>query len=271
VIGARDTITLAPGVSVRAGRLEDRVRSESWPLNASAVFVLERAGRPLGETVSAFAKAFQLPFERAREDVLRFVWELNGLALVNVERSGSRIRRVREWLALAARLAPAGAVPAAVTRRRALDTRSTGRALVSCLVAVSSRVAAVAGIAAALTAQVAVAAGPSGLGAALVVGASTGLGLGLHEAAHAALLHGVPSALVTRGRRTSVLHAAVPPTRRMIVAVGAPLGVALIGILAVGTGSFAALPLLVVAGCPLTAHALALTVVGGDGRVACGL
>ena len=26
-----------------------------------------------------------------------------------------------------------------------------------------------------------------------------------------------------------------------------------------------------IAGCPLAAHALALTVVGGDGRVACGL
>lgn len=271
MIGAADTIRLAPAVTVQEGRLEDGIRSESWPLNATATFVLEHAGRPLGETVVAFAEAFGLPSDRAREDVLRFVWQLNALALVNVERSGSRLRRLREWLALAARLAPAGAVPAALTRRRAVDTRTVGRALASCLVAIAPRAAAVAAVATALTSQVAVAAGPYGLEAAMLVGASTGLGLGLHEAAHTALLRGVPSALVTRGRRTSVLHAAVPPGRRSLVAVGGPLAVSLLGAVAVGAGWLAALPVLVVAGCPLAAHALALTVVGGDGRVACGL
>ena len=271
MIGAGDTIRLAPGVSVRDARLEDRVRAESWPVNASAAFVLARAGRPLGETVSEFAESFELPLGRAREDVLRFVWEVNRLALVNVERSGSRLRQLREWLSLAARLAPAGAVPVLLTRRRALDTRTVGRALASCFVAISPRIAAIAAVATALTAQVAVAAGPSGLGAAVLVGLCTGLGLGLHEAVHAALLRGVPSALVTRGRRTSVLHAAVPAGRRAIVAVGGPLAVAALGVVAVMAGSLAAAPVLVVAGCPLAAHALALTAVGGDGRVACGL
>jgi len=271
VIGAGDTIRLAPGVTVRDGRLDDGVRAESWPVNASAAFVLGRAGRPLGETVAAFAESFGLTSGRAREDVLHFVWELNGLALVNVERSGSRLRQLREWLALAARLAPAGAVPAMLTRRRSLDTRSVGRALASCFAAISSRVAAVAVVAAALTSQVAVAAGPLGLAGALLIGACTGLGLGLHEAVHAALLRGVPSALVTRGRRTAVLHAAIGPERRALVAVGGPLSVASLGIVAIAGGWLAAAPALVVAGCPLAAHALALTVVGGDGRVACGL
>lgn len=271
MIAATDTIRFAPGVRMKEGRLEDGVRAASWPLNASAAFVLEHSGRPLGETVAAFADAFGLSAERAREDVLRFVWQLNALALVNVERSGSRLRRLREWLSLAAHLAPAGAVPAAVTRRRALDTRTVRRALVSCLLAISSRAAAVAGIATVLTSQLTVAAGPSGLEAALLVGTCTGLGLGLHEAAHTALLRGVPSALVTRGRRTSVLHAAVSPGRRAIVAAGGPFTVAVLGVVAIGVGWLAALPALVVAGCPLAAHAVALTVVGGDGRVACGL
>jgi hypothetical protein len=271
VIGAGDTIRLAPGVTVRGARLEDPVRQASWPLNASAAFVLDREGCPLGETVADFADAFSLPRERAREDVLRFVWQLNGLALVNVERCGSRLRRLREWLTLAARLAPAGAVPATVTRRRALDTRSVWRALASCLVAVSPRAATAAAVATALLAQAAVTAGPSVLAAAVLVGVCTGVGLGLHEAVHAALLWGVPSALVTRGRRTAVLHAAVAPRRRAVVATGGPLAVALLGASAVGAGWLAALPLLAIAGCPLVMHALALTVVGGDGRVACGL
>ena len=271
MIGSRDTIRLAPAVTMRGGRLEDPVRRESWPLNASAAFVLERSGQPLGETVAAFAEEFSLSYGQAREDVLRFVWQLNGLALVNVDPSGSRLRQLRDWLALAARLAPAGAVPAALTRRRALDTRSAYRGLASCLVAISPRVGAVAAVATALLSQAAVAAGPSGLPVSVLVGACTGLGLGLHEAAHAALLRGVPSALVTRGRRTAVLHAAVAPDRRVLVAIGGPLAVATLGAFTVGAGWLAALPFLVAAGCPLTAHALALTVVGGDGRIACGL
>jgi hypothetical protein len=36
-------------------------------------------------------------------------------------------------------------------------------------------------------------------------------------------------------------------------------------------GSIMVAPAIAIAGCPLVAHALALTVAGGDGRVACGL
>ena len=105
----------------------------------------------------------------------------------------------------------------------------------------------------------------------LLVGLGTGLGLGLHEAAHAALLRGVPSALVVRGPRTRVLHAAIAPSRRALVAVGGPLVVAALGVALVLGGSSRRSPAATIAGCPFAAHALALTVVGGDGRVACGL
>lgn len=271
MIAETDTITLAAGVTLERGRLSDGVRGESWPLNGSGAFVLARAGQPVGATVRELATAFSLSPERAREDVLRFIWHLNGLALLNVERGGSRLRRLLGWVQLAARLAPAGAVPAVVTRRRPLDTRSTVRGLASCLLAGANRVGVVAAIATAAAAQLGAVAGPGGVLVALAVGLCTGLGLGLHEAAHAAFLRGVPSALVTRGRRTYVLHAALAPSRRSLVALGGPLTVAGLGLCCVVVGAVAALPVLAVAGCPFAAHALALTVVGGDGRVACGL
>ena len=85
------------------------------------------------------------------------------------------------------------------------------------------------------------------------------------------LLRGVPSAFVCRGRRTYVLHARVGSRRRVAVAAGGPLTVSLLGVGFVVAGSrpHGAGP----RGrrLPLAAHALALTVVGGDGRVACGL
>lgn len=271
MIAAADSVVLPPGVTVGQGRVWDAVRGESWPLNASAAFVLGRSGEPIGTTVRALATAFGLPAETARADVLGFVWHLNGLALVNVERRGRRVGRLLDWLRLAARLAPAGSVPAVLTRRRALDTRSAVSGLVSCLLASAGRAVAVAALSVVVAAQLSALSGGSGVAGPLALGLSTGAGVGLHEGAHAAMLRGVPSALVTSGRRTYVLHAALEPARRSLVALAGPLGVTALGVCCVAAGALAGAQWLALAGCPLAAHALSLTVVGRDGRVACGL
>ena len=198
MIAATDTVVLAPGVEIRKGLLRDAVRGHEWPLNTSGAFVLARSGQPLGEVASELADAFSLSASEARGDVLRFVWQLNCLALVNIERTASSLGQLVDWLRLAARLAPAGAMPAPVTRRRAIDTRSAARALASTFKAVLRRVVVVAAIANILAVHVAVILG-AGPVVPVLLGLATGLGLGLHEAAHAALLRGVPSALVVRG------------------------------------------------------------------------
>ena len=128
-----DSLALAPGVALDRGRLADQVRGAAWPLNASGAFVLCRAGVPVGQVVGEIADAFSLPPEAARGDLLRFAWRLNALALVNIERGETRWARLVEWLVLAVRLAPAGAFPAPIARRRALDTRSVPRAVASSL------------------------------------------------------------------------------------------------------------------------------------------
>jgi hypothetical protein len=270
MIGSTDRLSLPPGVGLGDGELTDTVRGASWPLNASGAFVLARMGRPVGGVVRELAIAFAISVDEARSDVLRFVWQLNGLALLNIDRTSSRPRQLLEWARLAMRLAPAGAVPAAVSRRRVLDTGTVPRALVTALSAVLPRIVAIAALAAILALHLALVAG-AGIATPVVLGLATGLGLGLHEAAHAALLRGVPSSLVVRGRRTYVLHATVSPRRRAMVAIGGPLAVATLGVVLIA-GSIALMwPLLAVAGTPLAAHAFALTVASSDGRVACGL
>ena len=112
MIAARDRLSLAPGVTVEHGRLADAVRGDSWPLNASGAFVLARVGVPVGLIVRELADVFSLSDEAARADVLRFAWHLNALALVNVESGVPRSRRLADWIRLAVRLAPAGALPA---------------------------------------------------------------------------------------------------------------------------------------------------------------
>jgi len=271
MIAATDTLSLAPGVVLEQERLADEVRGGSWPLNPSGVFVLTRTGEPIGRIVRELAEACSLSDAAARADVFRFVWHLNALTLVNVNAAGSPFRRFADWFRLAARLAPLGAVPSAVTRRRALDTRSVGRAVGSSLGAIWARMSFIAVATMAVAAQPSALVGASGLVVPLGLGLGTGLGVGFHEAAHAALLRGVPSALVTRGRRTYVLHARVTPKRRSLVALAGPLAVTGLGVGLVVAGSIVVAPAIAIAGCPLVAHALALTVAGGDGRVACGL
>jgi len=270
MIAATDIVTLAPGVDVRQELLRDAVRGHAWPLNASGAFVLARAGRPLGAVANELADAFSLQPSEARGDVVRFVWELNRLALVNVEHTTSRLGQLLDWVRLAARLAPVGALPAPVTLRREIDTRTAALAISSCFKAVLPRVILVASVATILAAHVALIVGAA-LAVPVLVGLGTGLALGFHEAAHAGLLRGVPSALVVRGPRTRVLHAAITPARRALVAVGGPLAVAALGLAIVHGGELTTTPAVAIAGCPFAAHALALTVVGGDGRIACGL
>jgi hypothetical protein len=57
----------------------------------------------------------------------------------------------------------------------------------------------------------------------------------------------------------------------MVVALGGPLAVAALGLALIVGGVLIMSPAAAIVGCPFAAHALALTVVGGDGRVACGL
>ena len=239
MIAETDRVDLPPGVSISGRQLADVVRGCSWPLNESGAFVLGRAGRPLGVVVRELAEAFDLQLDVARLDVLRFVWTLNAVALVNVVRSGSRLRRSADWLGLALRLVPAGAFPTPVSRRRPLDTGSVRRGVVSSFRASGSRVVAVATASTTLLLLLAAALGGGGsfLALAVALGACTGVGVGLHEAGHVASLRGVPSALVLHGRRTFVLHPPLGTSRRALVALCGPGTVVGIGLIAHGYGS----------------------------------
>lgn len=271
MIGETDTLALAAGVSVEGGRLADDVRGASWPLNESGSYVLSRTGLPVGRIVNDTAAAFSVPHETARDDVLRFAWSLNALALVNVEHDASRVTQFLDWVRLAVRLAPAGAWPAAVTRRHAVDTASLRRSLVDVCVAIVPRAFLLAVVVAASAVQLSMLGGSPIVVESLALGLGAGLGITLHEAAHAASLRRVPSALVLRGRRTFVLHSPVNAARRSLVAIAGPLAPVVLGSCLVVLGIATTAPASAIVGCSLAAHALALTVVGGDGRVACGL
>ncbi len=237
MIALEDRVVLAPGVSVEAGAVVDRVRGLRVPASASALLVLTHAdGRTIADVGSVLARNGATD---GAGDALAFCSELNRRLLVNV-RIGT-VAVVRRRLAGAAR----GVLLQVPPRRvRSLPLGLTASA----------------GALAVVAAPLAIALGawPLALG---VCG-----GVALHELAHAAALHGSPRALVLHGFRPTLLHPRLGPLRAFVVATAGPLVPALGALLVLTVWRAAA------AGCaPLAAHALGLTVLAPDGRNACGL
>lgn len=266
----RDRLVLAPGVRLEEGYLRDDVRDLRVPANAAASLVLARQGETLADAAGALSRAFVVPFDRARDDVLAFAWHLNRAAFANVHRCGL-LRGWRAWLVLALRLLPSGSLPGARVTRRAIDTSSVAAAAASVLVGLW-RYGTVAALVTALAVlQASAFAGRTPLAGALAVGAGVALGLIVHEAAHTFPLVGTsPAALVVAPFRVSVVHPALAAPRRAVVAVAGPLVTALVGLGLVWCGSIVGSMAIVLGGGPLVGHALGLSVLSVDGRNACG-
>ena len=190
---------LAPGVRLDAGRLEDGVRARPGRSTPAALRARARRAPARRDRERARGCVRAAASRRSRRRA-RFVWHLNASRSSTSSGAARGCGELVDWLALAARLRRQEPAPGAARRRRALDTRSVAAGAsraasrrsrpASCSVAV---IATVAGRPASPSPA------PAGCAVPSLVGLGTGLGLGLHEAAHAALLRGVPSALVHAG------------------------------------------------------------------------
>lgn len=266
-----DVIELPAGVVLRDGALVDEVVRTSWPMNTAGAFVVAREGRPLGEVAGDVAAAYDLPGEQARADVLAFAWQLNRLALANIGRRGGRLGHLTAWLLLALRLAPAGALPPLAVRRCTLDTTTAARAVAGVARGLLRRCLLLGVAAAVLVAHLGLIGGQPSLLLPAAAGGAVGISVALHEAGHAIALRGIPSALVLRSVRASVVHAPAGSRRRALVAMTGPGVVVASGIGLLSAAVLLGAPSLAAAGGPAALHAVALTVLASDGRTACGL
>ena len=269
---AGDRLSLPEGVELRGACLADHVRGAVWPLNPTGELVLSRSGRSLAEIADELAAELAVPADRSRADVMAFARRLNSLALANVECSEPAVRRLLGWARAVVRLAPAGVLPPAAARRRPLDTRTAAGAIGSCLAATAARAALLAAVAFGLVVHLTAVAGAPQLTAPLVRrardrrrGCDSRVGP-----------RGPPSrsAECARHPRAADLRsprANDPSPGARCVSLAGPVAAAAVGMALVGLGISQATPELAFAGCPLCAHACGLTVLGGDGRVACGL
>ena len=270
MLGADDRIVLADGVHVHAGVVVDRVRGASAPVNGTGQFVLERIDRSLGEIGAELASRYQIELERAADDVLAFAWQLNRGLFANVRTDGGRLARARARLSLTLRLLPVGRLPTWRSRRGRLDTTTVPRAIATAVTAAARRGLAV-GVAATLLLLDASLAAGAGLVAPGAVGLAVGVGLVVHECGHAVALRGIPAALVSAGPRTYVLHAPLPPNRSAAVAAAGPFAAAAVGVWLVAFAAIVGVGWLALAGLPVAAHAIGLTVATHEGRKACGI
>lgn len=267
-----DAIRLPRDVRLDEGALVDAVRGERYAVNDTGALVVRLAGRPLADAATEVAERWGVAPERARADVLGFAWVLNRALLANVERGTRWPAAVALWLALAIRLLPLGVMPPPRVSRYPLDTSTAVIAAVTTTRASARRALTLAVLTALALLQLGVVAGAAQvvLVPSLALGVTIALGLVMHESVHAAVLRGVPAALVTKGLlRTYVLHARVSGRRASLVGIAGPAAPALVGVAGAVAASIAGSPSLAVLACPLGAHALSLTVVGRDGRAAC--
>ncbi len=266
-----DRLELPDGVRLEGDAVVDDIRGERFAANPAAVSVLREAGETLGAAAGRLGAHWGLSPEQARADVLSFAWSLNGALLANVQPGRARHERARSWIALALRLLPAGQLPHGVARRVGLDTTTIVRAVVTGAIAVLSRSTAIAGVVAGGLVHLWLLAGDPAVLAPLALGASTGAGLILHEAGHAAALVRVRAAIALAGRRTMVLHKPLVGARATLVALAGPAVpaclAACVATAALGTGDAT----VALAACPLGGHAVAATLLCSDGRTACGL
>jgi len=240
-------VSLADGIVVAGGSLVDPVRARPIPLNATGAIVAANAdGRTLAEVAAGLAAATGAPQELALSDATAFCMELNRRLLLNVRRS----RRHALFLALH------GLRPAALPRRGGLAALAGPAALAGTIGALAAL-------------PLAVLAGEPLLAA--LVGMALAAGLAVHEAGHAVALRGVPSCLAVAGLRVAIMHRPLPPGRRSAVAAAGPAAASLVGVLLLLAAWLFGAEAVAVASGPLVAQALGLTVLGGDGRIACGL
>lgn len=266
-----DRLMLAPGVRLESGALVDDVRGECYPTNATAEALLSDIGVPLQAVAAQIAERWRVPEPDARRDVLRFAWELNGLALANLRHAHGAARRGRAWLVLALRLVPLARLPEPVVRRRALDTTTTTRAVVTTVTALGGRAARIACATTAALLLTGLLAGGAPVATAATIGGASGGALLLHELAHVVSLRGTAAALLLVGARTSVLHRALGRRQATRVSLAGPLVTGGVGVVLASIGLLADAPAVALAACPPAGHAFAATVIAGDGRSACGL
>jgi hypothetical protein len=271
VIRDGDRLRLAPGVRLRRAGLSDEVRGTTFPLNETGRLVLEAEGTPLGQVALRLAGRFKIPAEVALIDVRAFSAELNARLLANVEPADGRLRRAVARLDELLPLLLVRSWPAAVRRRSPIYGRSGGAAVRSVARALAPTATAVGVLVSSFTAFALAGVGAPQLKVPLVLGSAAAIGLIVHEAAHAAALGATPACLATAGLRAWILHAPLPPLRGAIVAAFGPAA----GIATGGAAVVAAMPLesseIALGALVLVGQGLGLTVVGRDGRNACGL
>jgi hypothetical protein len=220
VIGLHDGLSLPVDVTLTPTGLRDDVRGLDLPLNESGRVVVQSSTPDAA--AAALVALYGIDVRRARADARTFCAEVNDRLLLNLYARGGAAILVVRWIIVAARLLPYGARPSTPARRRAVDTTSMHKTVVSGVRALGPAALAFGAGAAAAAALALSALGGRAPTFALAAGAAVAAGVIAHELGHLLALRGVPACLVTRGLRLSVLHRPLDRSREALVAVAGP-------------------------------------------------
>lgn len=269
MIGRRDRIELPDGVELCGEEIVDHVRGATVRLNETATrLVADLQARSIADAAGAIARDVGVSVGQVETDATRLCAELNNRLLVNIRRGGGLRFLAARWLSLALLLLPLSSLPSLPYRRYpVLRGTALTRALsvVRTLALRSFVLGCVSGVALALLligSGLAVVALPI----ALLATVALTIAAPVHELAHVLALRRAPCFLVVRGLRMAVVHNA---GRSALVAVAGPASGIALAIPALALTPV--LPEAAFLSIVLSGQLLGLTVLGKDGRNACGL
>ncbi len=269
MIGPHDRIELPDGVELQGEEIVDRVRGASLRLNSTgARLVGAMQQKSISEAAGELARDCDVRREQVEADAARLCAELNSRLLVNIRRQRGPISLVRRWTLLALMLVPLASLPSLPYRRYpelrgGKLTRSVG---VLCALAGRSFA-----LGCALGGLLVILLAASGLAAialplALLTGVAIAIAAPVHELAHVLALRSAPCFLISKGLRMAVVHNA---GRDPLVAAAGPASGIVLALPALAL--VPALPEAAFLSIIFAGQLLGLTVLGKDGRNACGL
>jgi Coenzyme PQQ synthesis protein D (PqqD) len=277
MIRGDDRVSLAPGVRLSDYGLADVLHEGDTlvTLNPSGRNIATLFdGRPLRDVGAAIVARYGIDAQRAERDARILAADLNRRLMVNVQPRAGELARLSRWITQSIRGIPLLIVPSLRDLPSARWPLPIGRPLATVAVVTRHTVPRVALLGLMLVLPIVLMLGVLGalrpeIPFALLVGLTTGLVA--HEAGHALALRRGPAAIGLNGITVFIMHPPLRGAHRAIVAAGGPLMATAIGwallFVALVTQST---PLALTASL-LTFQALGLTVLGHDGRKACGL
>lgn len=265
-----NVVRLVEDVELRGTVLWDSARGRGWPVNPMGKFILSEMPATESGISSSLSARSGMPIEFAQEHVSSFVALLRSRALVVAHRRDFAATVLHLQAAALGLLAAGVSGTTSPSPRRYGVSSHSYTAIALSVLRGTARSAATLAILAALGLVLVL--GPlHSISPLTIITLSLALGGGVvvHELGHALVLKGVPTAVVVRSMRPSILHPPLSKRRAFATTIGGPVAGLGVGAVLVSAAAIFGSSYLALAAIVTVCQGAGLTCLSSDGRKLC--